>query len=419
MFKDAPTESVLTQVRAHDFGTDPVLDRGAHRIDAIVALDRGIRALQAEQLAQIAGLHSERTKLMPLGTGDPTLSVIGEVAMARNIGPTAAGTQVGVALVMAQMPAVFALFATGVISEATVRGITHEVDSLHVDDLIVADGELAPKLPGLTTAEARRAAARVVISIDAEAAHQRATRNRADQRVSMFPDEDGVAHLHVRGPAEQILAAYKALDDYATGLRATGDPRTRGQIMCQTLVERVTGLTYAEDCDVELNLVLDAKTLVAGGDTPVELTGYGPICPDVAEEIIARAPRASVRRLFTDPVDGTLAVREPRRRRFDRTASAHIRTRDQYCRQPGCDLKVRHDDHVHAYEHGGLSVKDNGQGLCPRSHTINPPSTSCREVPPPTGWSVTTDGKATVWSTPTGHQYRSDPPPLLPGHLRQ
>ncbi|MET1038018.1 MAG: hypothetical protein ABW075_07065 [Aeromicrobium sp.] len=147
----------------------------------------------------------------------------------------------------------------------------------------------------------------------------------------MFPDKDGVATLHVRGPAEQIVAAYKALDDWATGLRATGDSRTRGQIMCQTLVERVTGLQHADACDVEINLVLDAETLLAGGDTPVELDGHGPISPDVAADIIVRAPSASVRRLLTDPVDG----------------------------------------------------------------------------------------KATVWRTPTGHAYRSEPPPLLPGHPRQ
>jgi hypothetical protein len=409
MFEAAPTESVLAQVRAHDFGADDVLERGGHRIDAIVALDRGIRALQAEQLAQIAGLHDERTKLMGIGRGDPTLSVIGEVGMARNIGPTAAGTQVGVAVAVARMPQVFELFATGVISEPTVRAITAELDSLHLDDVIVADGELAPKLPGMTTAEARRAAARVVIAIDAEAAHVRARRNRADQRVSMFPDKDGVAHLHVRGPAEQILAAYTALDTWAVGLRASGDPRTRGQIMCQTLVERVTGLKYADSCDVELNLVLDAKTLVANGDTPVELKGYGPIAPDVADEIIARAPNASIRRLFSDPVDGTLVARDPRRRRFDRPTSAHIRTRDRTCRQPGCDLTIRDDDHIQDHQFGGPTTADNGQGLCARSHTL-------KHQP---GWSVTSQGKTTIWRTPTGHEYRSDPPPLLPGHLRQ
>lgn len=412
MFETAPTDSVLAAVRGHDFAADPVTHHGRHRIDAIRELDRGIRALQAEQVAQVAALLDERTKLM-VGTGDPCLSVIGEISMARNVGPTAAGSQVQLAMGMARMPQVFTLFADGVISEATARAVATETRSLHVDDAPVADAEIAAKIPGMTTLRARHAAARIVIGIDAEAAHERARRNRADARVTLLPEVDGVATLQVRGPAEQIVAAHQALDTWASGLRSTGDPRTRGQIMCQTLVERVTGLAFADDVSVEVNLVLDADTLVAGASTAVELEGYGPICPDVADEIIARAPNRSVRRLLTDPVDGTLVVREPRRRRFDAPTAAHIRRRDRYCRQPGCDLTIRHGDHVRAYEHGGPTTAANGQGLCARSHTI-------KHQP---GWDVAVDGRTTVWRTPTGHEYRSDPPPVLPGrapgHLRQ
>jgi hypothetical protein len=413
MFEATATEDLLREVRAHDFDADPVLDAGRTRIDAIRELDRGIRALQAEQVRQVGELYAERTVLMGLGQGDPGLSVIGEVGMARHIGPAAAGSQFALAVGMRRLPRVFDLFATGAISEATARAVAAETAALYVDDAVIADAEIADKIPGMTTVEAKHAAARVVIAIDAEAAYQRAKANRADQRVTMTPETDGVATLHVRGPAEQILAAHKALDDWATGLGAAGDTRTRGQIMCQTLVERVTGMSYADEPDVEINLVLDAETLVADGDNPVDLVGYGPISPDVAEEIIAKARNASVRRLLTNPVDGTLVVREPRRRRFDGPTAAHIKTRDRWCRQPGCDLKIRHNDHVHAYEHGGQTVADNGQGLCTRSHTL-------KHQP---GWTVWTEGTATIWRTPTGHEYRSEPPPVLPrtspGHLRQ
>jgi hypothetical protein len=201
--------------------------------------------------------------------------------------------------------------------------------------------------------------------------------------------------------------------------------------MTQTLVERVTGLTYADEVDVEINLVLDAKTLLDDGTTPVQLEGYGPICPEVADELIAKAHTASVRRLLVNPVDGTLLVREPRRRRYDRRTTAHIRTRDRRCRQPGNgaiaqkriaameDSKIRDIDHPHDYQHGGTTTKDNAQGLCERSHQI-------KHQP---GWTVTVEGNTTIWRTPTGHQYRSDPPPVLPkddpdpdpgpGHRRQ
>jgi hypothetical protein len=137
--------------------------------------------------------------------------------------------------------------------------------SLSVDGFPVADAALAEKLPGLTTVRARHAAARIVIGIDAEAARVRAEKNRADARVSLHPDVDGVAILHVRGPAEQIVAAHHALDAWARGLRATGDPRSRGQIMVQTLVERVTGWSHADSADVEVQVVMDAETTSAHG----------------------------------------------------------------------------------------------------------------------------------------------------------
>ena len=413
MFSEVATEDLLREVRAYDFEGEPEHEFGASRIDAIVGLDRVLRAVQAEQLAQIAALHDERVEFMGISRGDPSLSVIGEVGMARNTGPAAAGTLVGLALRLQELPRVKELFAAGQISEPVVRAVVNESVSLGADDLVILDGEVARRLPGLTPREAGRLTARAVIRIDADAARERAQRNRADQRVSMFPDTDGIAILQVRGPAEQIVAAHTALDDWARASRAAGDERTVGQIMTQTLVERVTGRRYAEDTNVEVQLVMDAPTLLGDGGEPVDLIGYGPISPSVADDILAQAPNAWIRRLLVDPIDGTLVVREPRRRHFDPTTANHIRTRDRRCRQPGCDLKIRHNDHIHAHIDGGLSTTDNGQGLCVRSHTI-------KHLP---GWTVTSKGKATTWKTPTGHTYVSHPPPLLPkdqpGHLRQ
>ena len=412
MFTEVATEDLLREVRAHDFEGDAVHEFGANRIDAIKALDRAIRAAQAEQLAQIAALVEERSEFMGISRGDPTLSVIGEVGMARNIGPTAASTQVGLALGLDRLPRVKELFLAGQISEPVVRAVVKESVCLAVDDFVILDGEIAPQLPGLTPIRAGQLTARAVIRIDADAARDRAQRNRADQRVSMFPEVDGVAILQVRGPAEQILAAHSALDEHARALRAAGDDRTIGQIMTQTLVERVTGQRYAEDTNVEVQLVMDAPTLLGDGGEPVDLIGYGPISPAVADDILAQAPNAWIRRLLVDPIDGTLVVREPRRH-FDPRTANHIRTRDRRCRQPGCDLKIRHNDHIHAHIDGGLSTTDNGQGLCVRSHTI-------KHLP---GWTVTSKGKATTWKTPTGHTYISHPPAILPkdqpGHLRQ
>ncbi|MEO6470683.1 MAG: DUF222 domain-containing protein [Aeromicrobium sp.] len=408
MFDSLLVVDLLREIVTHDYTSDPVHEGGAARIEAIKAFERVICAAQAGQLDQITALRQERRQLMPLGGADPSLSVIGEVAMARNISPSAAGTQFGLAMGLQRLPLVFELFHNGVIGEAVARAVVRESESLNVDDFVVLDTEIASKLPGLTHVKAAMATRRAVIRIDVEAARTRAGRNRADCRITLCPEPDGVAVLRVRGPAEQMVAVYNALDAWAQGLRSAGDERTRGQIMVQTLVERVTGLAHADSLDVEINLVMDAATLLGQGDEPVDLVGYGPISPDVADDLIAQAHHASIRRLLTDPVDGTLLARDPRRRRFDGPLATHIRSRDRTCRQPGCDCRIRDVDHVESYETGGPTAAHNGQGLCKRSHTI-------KHQP---GWTVTTQGKATIWKTPTGHTYRSDPPPLL-SHLRQ
>ena len=233
---------------------------------------------------------------------------------------------------------------------------------------------------------------------------ERAERNRADQRVSLHPEVDGVAILQVRGPAEQLLAAHRALTTWAKGLRATGEERSTGQIMCATLVERVTGLAHVDAIDIEVGIVLAADTLLGAGDNPAELDGYGPITPGLVDDLISRAHRTFYRRLITDPLDHTLVGRDPRRRRFDGPLNGFIRARDRHrCRQPGCDCGIGDIDHITAHTDGGPTTSGNGQGLCRRSHTL-------KHQP---GWSVTSQGRDTIWRTPTGHTYTSPAPTIL------
>ena len=404
MFENVDVEGLLSTIDAHDFTADPDIDFGAARIDATVAHERIIRAAQARQLAQINALYEERVAQVPFGSADPALSVIGEVAMARNVSPGAAGTQFATALGLAELPQTAAALEAGDVSEPTARAVVRETDALHRDDRIVLDAEIADALPGLTPGRAARLARHHVIALDADAAHERAERNRADQRVSLHPDVDGVAVLQVRGPAEQLVAVHRVLTGWAKGLRATGDERSVGQIMCATLVERVTGISHADGIDVEIGIAVGAHTLLGADDGPAELDGYGPIAPGLVDDLISRAHRAFYRRLITDPVDHTLIGRDPRRRRFDGPLNGFIRARDRHrCRQPGCDCRIGDIDHISDYANGGPTTSANGQGLCRRSHTL-------KHQP---GWSVSTRGRDTVWRTPTGHTYTSPAPTVL------
>ncbi|MEO6472659.1 MAG: DUF222 domain-containing protein, partial [Aeromicrobium sp.] len=356
-----------------------------------------------------------RASQLTLGRGDHSLSVIGELGMARNVSPSAAGTHYGFALGLARLPLVAGVFASGGISEQAARNIVSEATGLDGAQAATLDGQLAPRLVGLTPGRARDLTREFVIGIDADAAYQRAVRNRRDRFVSLFPETDGVSVLHVRGPAEQLLAAYAALKSAAATARVAGDPRNRGQVMFDEFVQRVTGRERATDVNVEIGLIMTAATLMRTNQAPALLVGFGPIPPELAHNLIAAGHETWIRRLFTDPVDGSVSDCDQRRRRFTGSVRNLITARDRTCRQPGCDCRVSEFDHILAHHRGGPTTLDNGQGLCTRSHTI-------KHLP---GWALTTENTGAVtWKTPTGHHYTSKRPPLIqyqpgPGRLRQ
>jgi hypothetical protein len=405
MLEDVPVEELLKAVRSvvHDYEDD----NGASRVEVIVAAERVIRAAQALQLEQISAFHADRRANTGLFDGDPLRQVAGEVSLARNVSPTTACNQVGVALGVAKLPSVAAALKSGVISEPTVRAIAHPTQGLSKDDLVVFDAEIAPQLAGLTPRRGGELAERIVISLDPELAADQADKHRKDVRVDLIAESDGLATLNVLGPAEKLTAVHESLRARAMGKRVEGDETSSlDQLMFDALVERVTGAFQASDTTVEVGLVMDVATFLGTADHPVELIGHGPIAPAVADDILSSAHRVFYRRLVTDPITHTLVARDERRRRFDGPLAGYIRSRDRHrCRQPGCDCRIRDLDHVKQYSVGGLTRDDNGQGVCKMSHIF-------KHLP---GWKVTAGPDGTItWRTPTGNTYLSRTPSLHP-----
>ena len=93
---------------------------------------------------------------------------------------------------------------------------------------------------------------------------------------------------------------YAALTRHADTLRAAGDPRTRGQLMADTLVERTTG-TPGGISGIEIQLVMTDRTLFQGDSEPARLPGYGIVPAGWARDLLQRrkaagAPDQSVAR---------------------------------------------------------------------------------------------------------------------------
>jgi hypothetical protein len=168
--------------------------------------------------------------------------------------------------------------------------------------------------------------------------------------------------------------------------------------MADTLVQRVTGQAAADQVPVEVDVIIDADTLLGRSDEPAQLAGYGPLPADTARELIAQPDRVWLRRLFRRPSSGELITMETRRRCFTGGQRRFIQLRDQTCRTPWCDAPIRHIDHVQPAGAGGPTSVDNGQGLC----------VACNHAKQAPGWQSTrAPNREVETETPTGHRYRS------------
>jgi hypothetical protein len=214
---------------------------------------------------------------------------------------------------------------------------------------------------------------------------------------------------------KQGVAVYAALRAEADRLTAAGDPRSRGQIMADTLHQRVLAPTSsAGDARVGITLnVVVPDSVLLGADGAAHVEGYGPIPGDLARQLAAD-PEAVValRRLYAKPETGRLVAMDARTTSFPKALAAFIRLRDQVCRTPWCDAPIRHGDHVKSLDEHGETSESNGQGLCEGcNHAKQAPGWRARPRPGP---------RHTVETiTPTGHRYRSRAPAAGPAPPRR
>lgn len=391
----------------------------AERIDVIAALEKlkaAAGAAQAQIITRFAASQEAANTAMGVPARHAARGVPEQVGLARRVSPAAAARQVAQArALIEQLPATFTLWQRGEISEHVATIVATETSHLAAHDRQLVDKQLTELLPALSPKRAHATARRLAIEADPRAAVQRAGRAREDRRVSIRPAPDTMAVLSALLPCEQGVAAYAALRRHADSLVGAGDGRSRDQIMADTLVERLTGQATADAVSAEIGLVMTDAALLAGDDTAADLDGYGPVPAELARTIArgcdTEQARVFVRRLFTDPAAGIVTSCDARRRRFDGSLAKLLIYRDRTCRDPFCDAPIRHLDHIRPHATGGPTTPGNGRGVCERGNYV-------RHMP---GWSIRLiDPRRHVveTTTPTGHRYRSTPPPAR-GAARQ
>jgi hypothetical protein len=327
-----------------------------------------------------------------------------EIALARQDSPVRGARHLGVAHALVhEMPCTLAALTRGEISEWRATLLVRETAVLTSEHRTEVDTELADQLAGAGERKVADLARAIGYRLDPGAAIRRIRGAESDRRVGLRPAPDTMSHLSAHLPVAQGVACYATLVREADRLRATGDARSRGQIMADTLVERITGQSKATDTPVEVNLVMTDQTLLGGDHQPAHLHGYGTIPAFLARDLVREADRAWVRRLFTSPRDGSLVAMDSRRRFFDGLLRQFAVLRDQICRTPWCDAPIRHIDHPVRVADGGQTTADNSQGLCE----------ACNYTKEATGWRarrVPGRRHPIEITTPTAHTYTSEAP---------
>ncbi|MFK0042167.1 HNH endonuclease, partial [Paenarthrobacter sp. NPDC090517] len=355
---------------------------------------------------------------------------------------------------------------SGQLNEWRATLLVKETACLSVEDRGAVDEELAADTGTFDGAGDKAIIAAVKAAAyrrDPRSVTGRASRAAAERMVSLRPAPDTMTYLTALLPVAQGVAVYAALCRAADSARSSGDAvsgvvRTRGQVMADTLVERVTG-TPGGISGINLDLVMTDRTLFQGDSEPARLKGYGIVPAEWARELLrsgqakpsthgstpsgsrhtdaARVPQDEdpaqaqaqaqhqpapgheqsaqdqeftvwLRRLYTAPASGELLTTDSKARLFPPQLRRFIETRDDICRTPYCDAPIRHIDHIVPWHSHGTTTLTNAAGLCE----------ACNHTKENPGWKskpLVEDVHTLELRTPTGHTYRSRPPPL-PGH---
>ena len=383
----------------------------AETVDQIRELEELKSAAAAAQARLTAHLYAERSRREAADHVPARKRCAGlghEVALARKVSPHQGNRHLGLALALTrEMPHTLAALAAGQVSEWQATLLVRETAVLSPEHRTEVDREVVPRLvgSGWGNREIANQARRVGYRLDPGSAVRRVRGAEADRRVSVRPAPDTMTYLTGFLPVAQGVACYAALAKEADGAKARGDQRSRGQIMADTLVERLTGQATATGTPVEIELVMTDRALLEGSQEPAHLVGYGSIPADHGRTLVRDAESAWVRRLYTHPESGALVAMDSRRRLFGGQLRHQLVLTSDLCRTPGCDAPVRHADHARPVRAGGKTTVGNGVGLCE----------GCNYTKDLPGWQVTlivkTDGTSVLdVLSPTGHRHRSRAP---------
>jgi hypothetical protein len=390
----------------------------AERIERLSQAEELKNMLAAEQarltvdLAESVRAHHRDLRLPAAAQGR---GVASQIALARRESPAKGSRLVGLATALVdEMPHTLAAMGSGRLSEWRATLVARETACLSTEDRRTVDTQLFAdpvRTEGWGDRRLANEAKTIAYRLDPASVVRRSSQAESQRRVGLRPAPDTMASLHALLPVARGVAVWATLSAVADSLVATGDGRSRGQIMADCLVERVTGQATADAVPITLEVTVSDTTLLGGGSDPAWLHGYGPIPAQTVRDLAATAHAAglaALRRLYVTPDTGRLVAMDAATELFPEGLGAFLDLRDQTCRTPWCDAPIRHHDHITGRAAGGPTTGRNGQGLCEQcNHAKQAPGWRAHPVHAPPGTPHTVET-----ATPTGHRHRSDAPAL-------
>ena len=258
---------------------DPAADESA-LIERIAELERVKSAAAAGQARAAAALDSAR-RAAEAAAGVPAArrarGLANEIALARRDAPARGGRHLGFAKALVhEMPHTLHALESGALSEWRATLIVRESACLEVEDRRALDAELCGDpagLDGMGDARVAAAAKAIAYRLDPHAVVDRAAKAEDERTVTIRPAPDTMTYLTALLPVAQGVSVYAALRREAD---IRGDGRSRGQVMADTLVERVTGRAAEVPTPIAVNLVLTDETLLGGDKTPADCAAMAP-----------------------------------------------------------------------------------------------------------------------------------------------
>jgi Domain of unknown function (DUF222) len=257
----ADLDDLLTSLARPSTGNDQ-----GERIERITVLEKLKGAAAAAQARETAAFKASRLadeQAAGMGVRKQGVGIGSEVALARRESANRGSRLVGLAdALVYEMPHTMAALTTGDLSEWRATLLVRETACLSLEDRREVDARMAERMTQLSDAALVAEARRHAYALDPVGFLSRTKKAEQDRHVSGRPAADTMSRVSALLPCAQGVAVIAALRHAADAARAAGDPRSKGQVMADTLVERITGQTTADQTPVEIQLTVTDRTLI-------------------------------------------------------------------------------------------------------------------------------------------------------------